>query len=161
MSDEGPLRASAGMAALQMAEAHLSTLLSATDALDGKANVIIALNAAFFSVLLGALISATEPTRWVAVSPVAPLIVLILLTGWWTVKPRDMDQFIRPRELLRHQTGGFDNDQLAWSYVESIAEACDTLSVIVDKKSFGIGVLALLSVLHFVALAASAAVWIP
>ena len=71
-----------------------------------------------------------------------------------------MDQFIRPRELLRHQTGGFDNDQLAWSYVESIAEACDTLSVIVDKKSFGIGVLALLSVLHFVALAASAAVWI-
>ena len=50
------------MAALQVAEAHLTTLLTATDALDSKATFLLAVNVALFGVFFGAVISATRPT---------------------------------------------------------------------------------------------------
>ena len=60
--EPAPRSDSGGMAALQVAEAHLTTLLTATDALDSKATFLLAVNVALFGVFFGAVISATRPT---------------------------------------------------------------------------------------------------
>ncbi len=152
-----------GMAALQVAQAHLSTLLAATDALDSKATFIVAVNVAFFGVFLGSLVSSggsQDSTPWIAVTAPAAMMLLVLLLGWLTVRPRSMAQFVRPRDLLRHQTGMYTDDQLAWSYVASIDQAIPSVTTVINDKVFGIGLLALCSVLHLIAIATSVAVWI-
>ncbi len=152
---------SGGMAALQVAQAHLSTLLSATDALDSKASLIVAVNVALFGVFFGALISATEPTAWVAVVAPAAIFVLVLIVGGLALRPRDMSQFVAPADLLTHMTGEYGNDALAWSYVESIGRACIGVTKVLEEKVIGLAVLAVLTLFQIVAAAASAAVWIP
>lgn len=160
-ADSEPPIDTGGMAALQVAEAHLSTLLTATDALDGKATFILAVNVALFGVFFGGVISTTDPTAWVALTAPAIVSTLLLVGGAWTVCPRDLSQFVRPEDLLRHRTGTFTSDQLAWSYVNSIADACSSVDDVLNMKARGIGLLALGTVLNVSAIGISAAVWIP
>ncbi len=149
------------MAALQVAQSHLSTLLSATDALDSKGSLIVAVGVALFGVYFGALISGTSPTPWVAVAPPAILFLLTLFVGGLTLRPRDMGQFVSPADLLTHMTGAYGNDALAWSYVESIREACVGVTRVLEEKVIGLAALSVLTVCQIVASAVSAAVWIP
>ena len=149
------------MAALQVAQSHLSTLLTATDTLDGKASLMIAVNVALFGVFFGALISATDPTPWVAVSAPAVVFALALAAGGLTLRPREMSQFVSPADLMTHMTGAFGNDALAWSYVTSIGEACVEVTEVIEEKVVGLAVIATLTLCQIVAAAVSAAVWIP
>lgn len=150
-----------GMAALQVAQAHLSTLLAATEALDGKASLVVAVNVALFGVLFGTLISATEPTAWVALSAPAAIFLVALIIGGLTLRPREMSQFVAPENLLTHMTGKFGNDALAWSYVESIKIACAGVSRVIEEKVIGLAALTVLTIFQVIAGTASAAVWIP
>ncbi len=159
--EKTPLHDTGGMAALQVAEAHLSTLLIATDALDSKATFILAVNVALFGLFFGAVISASDPTEWVALTGPAILSTLLLLGGAWTVRPRELNQFVRPQDLLEHIDEGFGSDQLAWSYVESIADASESVGGVLNAKATGIGLLALGTVLNIAAIGVSTAVWVP
>ena len=132
--DRLELDSAGGMAALQVAQAHLSTLLTATDTLDGKASLVVAVNVALFGVFFGALISATEPTAWVALAAPAPIFVAALMFGVLTLRPREMNQFVAPSDLLTHMTGEYSNDVLAWSYVESIKIACAGVSRVIEEE---------------------------
>lgn len=149
------------MAALQVAQSHLSTLLTATDTLDSKASLMIAVNVALFGVFFGALISATDPTPWVAVSAPAVVFVLVLGAGGLTLRPRGMSQFVSPADLMTHMTGDYGNDALAWSYVTSIGEACVAVTEVIEEKVIGLAVIATLTLCQIAAAAVSAAVWIP
>ena len=152
------------MAALQVASSHLSTLISGSDAMDAKATFIVAVNIALFGVFFGSVLSITEPMQkptWIALATPGGVTFLLLLFGAWTVRPRDFDQFIRPRDMLSsHMTGEFNSDQLASSYVDTIGDATEKVSAVLDRKSSGVGWLALLTVLNLGAMAASTAVWI-
>ena len=159
--EPAPRSDTGGMAALQVAEAHLTTLLTATDALDSKATFLLAVNVALFGVFFGAVISATKPTDWIALTAPAVLSTLLLVVGFWTVRPRDLSQFVRPQDLLLHKGNVFSSDQLAWSYVVSIGRACELVNEVLDVKARGIGLLAAGTALHILAIGVSAAVWIP
>jgi hypothetical protein len=150
-----------GMAALTVAQSHLSTLLSATDTLDSKASLIIAVNVALFGVFFGALISATDPTPWIAITPSGTLFGFALFIGGLTLRPRPMGQFVAPDRLMSHMTGEYENDALAWSYVRSIQVACVGVNEVIDEKVIGLAALAILTISHIAAAAASTAVWIP
>ena len=162
MPDDDPTSSSVGgMAALQVAQAHLTTLLTASDTLDNKASLLVAVNVALFGVFFGALISATEVTPWIALAAPSVLFVLALIYGGVTLRPRGISQFIAPVELLASRSEGFRDDELAWSYVRSIEEASEGASQVLNEKALGLLVLALLTVAQLVASAASAAIWIP
>ena len=103
--EPAPRSDTGGMAALQVAEAHLTTLLTATDALDSKATFLLAVNFALFGVFFGAVISATNPTVWITLMAPAVLSALLLVVGLWTVRPRDLSQNVRPKDLLLHKRG--------------------------------------------------------
>ena len=152
-------RESDGMAALQMAQAHLSTLITATDALDSKATFLIAVNVALFGVFFGVIASAESPD-WSAVAAPAVISLLVLAVGWWTVRPREHEQFVRPSDLLRHRLGGYTDRAMAWSYVESIRRAGESVSDVIDKKAVAVQRLAVLSVLNFAAIAVSTVIWV-
>ena len=164
MADEAWIEDTGGMAALQVASSHLSTLISGSDAMDAKATFLIAVNVALFGVFFGSVLSVSDPMSepaWIALAAPGSVTFLVLMFGGWTVRPRDFDQFIRPRDMLkRHQAGGFSSDQLAWSYVDSIADAADKVSIVLDHKASGVGWLALLTLINLVAMASSVPVWI-
>ncbi len=164
MADEARSEDSGGMAALQVASSHLSTLVSGSDAMDAKATFIVAVSVALFGVYFGSVLSMsgamTEPD-WIALAAPGIVTLIVLLLGAWTVRPRQFDQFVRPRDMLEsHITGSFSNDALAWSYVRSIANATETVSAVLDQKSSGVGWLAFLTALDLVAMVTSAAVWL-
>jgi len=163
MDSEGPTPVgdTGGMAALRVAEAHLKTLLAATDALDSKATFILAVNVVLFGVFFGAVISATDPTDWVALSAPAILNTLLFLAGGWSIRPRELNQFVRPQDLLEHRGEAYSSNQFAWSYVVSISLACESVNGLLDAKARGIGLLAAGAILHIAAIGVSAAVWIP
>lgn len=132
--------------------------------MDAKATFIVAVNIALFGVFFGSVLSISDamnkPT-WMALFAPGVVTLLVLLLGAWTVRPRRLDQFVRPRVVLEsHMTGTFSNDELAWSYVESIADATETVSVVLDSKSSGVGWLAFLTTLNLLAMAVSTAVWL-
>lgn len=150
---------SEGMAALQMAVAHLSTLITGSDALDSKGAFLVAVNAAFFGVFFGALVSSTDP-KWYAIVAPAVLMAIVFGVGWWTVRHREMDQFVVPSDLRDlHMQGGYSDHELAWSYVGTIEEARLTIQDIINQKATGVGHLAALTGLHFAALIVSSVVW--
>ena len=155
-----PAKLSEGMAALQMAEAHLATLITASDALDNKGAFLVAINAAFFGVLFGAIASSRDPI-WCSI--IAPIVLMIIIfgVGWWTVRHRRMDQFVVPIDMLAlHMEGGYTDDELAWSYVETIEEARTSVRNVVNLKSLGVGQLAVLTAMHLVSVALSVVIWL-
>ncbi len=152
------------MAALQVATSHLSTLISGSDAMDAKATFLLAVNVALFGVFFGSVLSVSDSLSepaWIALAAPGSVTFLVLLFGGWTVRPRDFDQFIRPRDMLeQHQPGGFSDDQLAWSYVDSIADAAEKVSIVLDHKASGVGWLASFTLVNLAAMASSTLVWI-
>ena len=149
---------SEGMASLQVAGAHLTTLLSATDALDNKAMFMGALNLALFVAFVGAVVGLAL-SAWAIAAP-AILLCLTLGLGWWCVKPRTISQFNDPEFLLQNRGGGWTDHYLAWTYVGAIAEASSAVQSEIRRKVFLIRVMASISLLHAAALSISAAVWI-
>ena len=132
--------------------------------MDAKATFIVAVNIALFGVFFGSVLSISDPMSkpaWITLAAPGSVTLILLLFGAWAVRPRGFEQFIRPRDMLDwHMTGEFNSDQLAWSYVDSIADATEKVSAVLDKKSSGVGWLALLTVLNIVAMATSTAVWL-
>ena len=132
--------------------------------MDAKATFIVAVNIALFGVFFGSVLSISDPMNqpnWMALFAPGGVTLIVLLLGAWTVRPRRFDQFVRPRVMLEsHMTGAFSNDELAWSYVESIADATETVSAVLDSKSGGVGWLAFLTTLNLAAMAISTAVWL-
>ncbi len=59
-----------GMASLQVAEAHLTTLLNLSSSFDGKAMFIVGADLALFGVFVGAI--AALDASWLAIIPAAP-----------------------------------------------------------------------------------------
>lgn len=120
VSDEW--RSGGGMASLGVSQAHLGTLLSATDGLDGRAMFLGALNLALFGVMVG-VVAALDQPLWAIVPSGVVLVVAAVLT-WRIVQPREIEQFPSAAELLRLYAGsGHDDDTVAWLAVEAIAWA--------------------------------------
>ena len=164
MAEGDQIEDTGGTAALSVASSHLSTLISGADAMDAKATFIVAVNIALFGVFFGSVLSISDSMTkpdWMALVAPASVSFIVLLIGAWTVRPRDLEQFSRPGDMLEaHMTGGFSSDQLAWSYVDSIADATEKVSAVLDKKASGVGWLALLTVANVAAMAASTAAWL-
>lgn len=132
--------------------------------MDAKATFIVAVNIALFGVFFGSVLSISDSMtkpEWVALAASGTVTLVVLLFGAWTVRPRDLEQFSRPSDMLEsHMTGKFNSDQLAWSYVESIADATEKVTKALDKKASGVGWLALLTVMNVTAMAVSTAIWL-
>ncbi len=132
--------------------------------MDAKATFIVAVNIALFGVFFGSVLSISDSMtkpEWVALAAPGTVTFVVLLFGAWTVRPRDLEQFSRPSDMLEsHMTGQFNSDQLAWSYVESIADATEKVTKVLDKKASGVGWLAFLTVVNVTAMAVSTAIWL-
>ena len=127
--------------------------------MDGKASLLLAVNAAFFGVFFGALASLDDRSWW-AVAPPGTVFGLILALGWLTMRPRGLSQFVHPSVLLSYSDRGYSDQELAWSHVSSIRDSCAAALEILDQKSMGVQGLALLSLAHIVTIAVSTAVWL-
>lgn len=145
-----------GMASLQVAEAHLTTLLNLSGSLDGKAMFIVAADLALFGVFVGAI--AALDASWFAIIPAAVLMAAIAAFGWRTVRPRDLTHFPAASIALALRESGQSNDQLAWLYVEAISEAALDTSRELDRKGDALFWLAVGSAVKIAALVVTLAV---
>ena len=146
-----------GMASLQVAEAHLTTLLDASEGLDGRAMFIVALNVALFGVFFG--VVASLEWSWAAIGAPGAIAATICALGWQTVRPRRIAQFPEPTELLKFSEQGQSDEQLAWLYVQSIEDAAEALGGIAGMKEKYVIRLAVCSAAHVIALVVSVTVW--
>ncbi|MCY4617644.1 MAG: hypothetical protein OXD50_03685 [Chloroflexi bacterium] len=155
---QGPYESSEsqGMASLQVASAHLATLLSATDTLDSKAMFLAAVNLALFAAFVGAIVGLSL-SGWAILAPGFAVCALLTL-GWLCVKPRTISQFNEPAGLLQNRQGGWTDHFLAWYYIEALSEASDDVVNEIERKGTYIRVIAFGTLLHVVALLISAAV---
>lgn len=145
-----------GMASLQVAEAHLTTLLNLSSSLDGKAMFIVGADLALFGVFVGAI--AALDASWLAIIPAAVIMAAIAAFGWRTVRPRDLSHFPVPSIALALRASGQPNDQLAWLYVEAINDAVLQVAREVESKVRALIWLAIASALHIVAMGVALAV---
>ena len=142
------------MATLQVAVAHLEMIHQAIDAVDSKAMFYVGLN----FVGLGIFVGALGPLGWSVWAAVAPgaLTLIVASLGGWTLLPRDVSQFPAPDVMAAFEGEGYSNDQLAWTYIGTIAEAAkqadriNTLKVRATYAMFGV------TFLHIVAVFGSA-----
>lgn len=100
-----------GLASLQVAEAHLTTLLNLSSSLDGKAMFIVGADLALFGVFVGAI--AALNASWLAVIPPGIVMLAIAAFGWRTVRPRDLAHFPIPSVALALLEGA-DNPTTSW-----------------------------------------------
>ena len=145
-----------GMASLQVAEAHLTTLLNLSSSLDGKAMFIVGADLALFGVFVGAI--AALDASWLAVIPPGAVMIAIAAFGWRTVRPRDLAHFPIPSIALALRGSGQPNDQLAWLYVEAINDAALQTAREVESRVRALIWLAIASALHIVAMGVALAV---
>ena len=145
---------SGGMATLQVAVAHLEMIHQAIDAVDSKAMFYVGLNFVGLGIFVGAL-GPLGWSVWAAVTPGA-LTLIVASLGGWTLWPRDVSQFPAPDVMAAFEGEGYSNDQLAWTYIGTIAEATtqadriNTLKVRATYAMFGV------TFLHIVAVFGSA-----
>ena len=137
---------SEGMASLQVAQAHLSTLLTAVDALDSKTMFLAAVNLALFTLFAGIVFDRLSTLWWFA-PPLAVLVVNLIL-AWFAVRPHEIQQFNDPEDLLDNRDGGFNDHNLAWAYVVSISLAATNVRNLLARKSSAVRWLAVFSGLH-------------
>lgn len=153
------LSESEGMSSLQVATAHLATLLSATDSLDNKAMFLAAVNLALFAAFVGAIVGLSL-SAWAVLAPGIAVFATLIL-GWFCVRPRTISQFNDPAGLLQNRLGGWSDHFLAWYYVEALSEASDDVTSEVERKGKYVRIIALSSLLHVGALVISATlVWV-
>ena len=145
-----------GMASLQVAEAHLTTLLNLSSSLDGKAMFIVGADLALFGVFVGAI--AALDASWLAIIPAAVIMAAIAAFGWRTVRPRDLSHFPVPSVALALRGSGQPNDQLAWLYVEAINDAVLDASSEFDRKGDALFWLAVGSAVQVTAMVVALAV---
>lgn len=145
-----------GMASLQVAEAHLTTLLNLSSSLDGKAMFIVGADLALFGVFVGAI--AALDASWLAVIPPGAVMIAIAAFGWRTVRPRDLAHFPIPSIALALRGSGQPNDQLAWLYVEAINDAVLDASSEFDRKGDALFWLAVGSAVKIAAMVVTLAV---
>ena len=145
-----------GMASLQVAEAHLTTLLNLSSSLDGKAMFIVGADLALFGVFVGAI--AALDASWLAIIPAAVIMAAIAAFGWRTVRPRDLAHFPIPSVALALRGSGQPNDQLAWLYVEAINDAVLGASSEFDRKGDALFWLAVGSAIKIAAMVVTLAV---
>lgn len=145
-----------GMASLQVAEAHLTTLLNLSSSLDGKAMFIVGADLALFGVFVGA-IAALDASS-LAIIPAAVIMAAIAAFGWRTVRPRDLSHFPVPSIALALRASGQPNDQLAWLYVEAINDAVLDASSELDRKGDALFWLAVGSAVQITAMVVTLAV---
>ena len=145
---------SGGMATLQVAVAHLEMIHQAIDAVDSKAMFYVGLNFVGLGIFVGAL-GPLEWSVWAAVAP-GVLTLIVGCLGAWALWPRDVAQFPAPDVMAEYEGAGYNDDQLAWMYLDSITEATkqagglNALKVQATYAMFGF------TVLHIVAVFASA-----
>ena len=144
-----------GMASLQVAEAHLTTLLNLSSSLDGKAMFIVGADLALFGVFVGAI--AALNASWLAVIPPGAVMIAIAAFGWRTVRPGDLIQFPSPSDVLALAAGGRANDELAWIYVDAINGAALDAAGEVGRKRTALIWLAAGSALQVVVMAVTLA----
>lgn len=154
--EQSDIRQSGGMAALQMAEAHLTTDLGSIDAVDSRAMFLVGLNVAGAGIFTGAVAALS----WSLVCLIAPLALatLTVVVGLWCLWPRRVPQFPAADELLTYRTIGATDDQLAWANVESISKASDAVRDLLARKIRLTLLLFVLTVAQLAAIAATAAV---
>lgn len=145
-----------GMASLQVAEAHLTTLLNLSGSLDGKAMFIVGADLALFGVFVGAI--AALDASWLAIIPAAVIMAAIVAFGWRTVRPRELGHFPVPSLALAFRGSGQPNDQLAWLYVEAIRDATLSTARDIESRVRALIWLAIASALHIVAMGVALAV---
>lgn len=148
---------SEGSTSLQVASSHLSTLLSATDAIDGKAMFVMAVNLAMFTAFAGAVVGLPL-SLWSLLAP-GLILVAVMAKGWQAAKPRSMKQFNHPEGLLENESGGYDGDTLAWAYVSAIQKAAVDVRSVIQAKRRALRWAEILSLIHLIALVTCAAVW--
>ena len=145
-----------GMASLQVAEAHLTTLLNLSGSLDGKAMFIVGADLALFGVFVGAI--AALDASWLAIIPAAVIMAAIAAFGWRTVRPRDLSHFPVPSIALALRGSGQPNDQVAWLYIEAINDAVLDASNVLARKGDALFWLAVGSAVQIAAMIATLAV---
>ena len=145
-----------GMASLQVAEAHLTTLLNLSSSLDGKAMFIVGADLALFGVFVGAI--AALDASWLAIIPAAMIMAAIAAFGWRTVRPRDVVHFPVASIALALRGSGQPNDQVAWLYVEAIGAAALDISRELDRKGDALFWLAVGSAVKIAAMVVTLAV---
>ncbi len=145
-----------GMASLQVAEAHLTTLLNLSSSLDGKAMFIVGADLALFGVFVGAI--AALDASWLAIIPAAVIMAAIAAFGWRTVRPRDVVHFPVAAIALALRGSGQSNDELAWLYVEAIGEAAVRATREIEGSVRALIWLAIASALHIVAMGVALAI---
>lgn len=145
-----------GMASLQVAEAHLTTLLNLSGSLDGKAMFIVGADLALFGVFVGAI--AALDASWLAIIPAAVIMAAIAAFGWRTVRPRDLSHFPVPSIALALRGSGQPNDQVSWLYIEAINDAVLDASNVLARKGDALFWLAVGSAVQIAAMIATLAV---
>lgn len=145
-----------GMASLQVAEAHLTTLLNLSSSLDGKAMFIVGADLALFGVFVGAI--AALDASWLAIIPAAVIMAALAVFGWRTVRPRDLSHFPVPSIALALRGSGQPNDQVAWLYIEAINDAVLDASSVLDRKGDALFWLAVGSAVEIAAMVVALAV---
>ena len=80
--------------------------------------------------------------------------------GWWAVTPRSLRQFNNPEDLLANERGGWDDHTLAWVYVRALSQAAVEVRAEIRRKDRLVRLLAAGALLHGLALALCAVVWI-
>ena len=157
MSDSQP-QLSEGMASLQVAQAHLATLLTESASLDSKAGWLAALNLALYAVMFGALLASDDASWWAIAAP-SGMATIVLCIGWWTLRPRRLQQFIHPLDLMQLIDLGRNDHELAWSYVLRIGQTSDAVAEVVKQKGMSVRLLGVASLLHIVSIASSTIAW--
>ena len=154
---ESNLNAGGGMATLTVALAHLETIQQVIGEVDGKAMFYTGLNFVGLGIFVGAL-TPLGWSFWAAAAPGA-LTLIVALLGGWALWPRDVAQFPAPLTMAQFEGAGYNDDELAWAYVGSIAVAVEEASRINALKVRATYVMFILTVLHIAAVVASAAVF--
>ena len=145
---------SEGMASLQVASSHLSTLLGATDSLDSKVMFLAAVNLALFAAFIGAVVGLSL-SAWLTFVP-GVIACAGMLLAWLCVKPRTILQFNDPDGLLQNRKGGWTDHILAWYYIEAVSEASGDVEREISRKGRFVRLVAFMLFLHVLAVVASA-----
>lgn len=144
-----------GTVTLNVSMAHLETIHGAIGHVDSTVMFYIGLN----FVGLGILVGALSPLGWPFWAAIAPgvLTLSVFVLGAWALQPRDVEQFPSPSDGAAFEGEGYSDDQLAWTYVGSIAQAAKQANRINTLKVRAAYVMLGLTFLHIVAVFASAA----
>ena len=146
-----------GMASLQVAQAHLSTLLGQLANLESKAMFLAAVNVAVFGIFFGAVV-ALEWSWW-AIAPPSTTALVAAALAWVAIRPTAVKQHPAPEELLAFNAAGRSDDELAWTYVRSIAAATEWLADPIATKTRIVVWTAIITFAQASIVAVSAVIW--